>query len=296
MVECPMKNYPLKLLNLTLISVLCACSHVLVSVEKKHSTDTHVHIQQSSANEEMKFNSSRALLAADSIDVERIIAISNSYSKMAYLDFARTQNAFVAKESKNNPKKVSGACAVNPLMDWAVEEMRRCKQDGLKVLKLHTVASGMDLKLESDLRDFKKVLKEAQALKFTVLVHGSFPKGQRGNEVDVFIKTINEFPNIRFVLGHLLGQEYQHLTKLKHPNFLVEISVTPILLKDEAEKKNLTEVMKKVGINKFIFGSDWPIYHPAETLKALKTLPLSDSEINQIVYTNAEALDDLFLP
>jgi len=52
--------------------------------------------------------------------------------------------------------------------------------------------------------------------------------------------------------------------------------------------------MRSVGIEKFIFGSDWPVIHPAETLKAFKMLPLTDNEKNAILFSNAEKLNDLF--
>lgn len=52
--------------------------------------------------------------------------------------------------------------------------------------------------------------------------------------------------------------------------------------------------IRKVGIRHFVFGSDWPVIHPAETLKALRALPLSEEELAAILYRNAEQLDDLF--
>ena len=287
----------MKLHSLVLVLLLLsACAPIQKApVAKNHSTHAHMHIHPSeNADEDMQFTGSRALFAANSIGIQRVIVLSNSYSKMAYRDYARTQNSFVAREAKKDPTKIAGACAVNPLMDWAVEEMRRCKQDGLKILKLHTMASGMDLHRHADVVELKKVLALASELQYTVLIHGHFPKSNRGNEAEILLKTLADFPKIRFIVGHLMGREFEVLKNFKHPNFLVEISAAPILIKEPADQKKLVDVMRAVGMKKFVFGSDWPVFHPAETLHALQALPLSNSELDNLVYNNAQALDDLF--
>lgn len=281
-----------------LFIVLCclaSCAQLKpVPLNNVHSTDTHMHIHPSAEQDDMEFTGERALLATNSIGIQRVIVLSNSYSKMAYKDYARTQNSFVAREAKKNPTKIAGACAVNPLMDWALEEMRRCKHDGLKVLKLHTMASGMDLKKSSDLTELKKVLHLAQELKYTVLIHGNFPKQARGNEAEVLLKTLEEFPKIRFIIGHLMGREFELLKNFTHPNFLVEVSVVPVWTKEKTDQEKLVKTMREVGFKKFVFGSDWPVLHPAEILHALHNLPLKNSELEDVVYHNAQALDDLF--
>lgn len=276
--------------------ILASCAQIpKAPFGKVHSTDTHMHIHPSENNDDdMQFTGSRALFAANSIGIQRVIVLSNSYSKMAYRDYARTQNAFVAKEAKKDPTKIAGACAVNPLMDWAQDEMRRCKQDGLKVLKLHTMASGMDLHRHTDLVEFKKTLTLASELQYTVLVHGNFPKNTRGNEAEILLKTLSDFPKVRFIIGHMMGREFEVLKNFKHPNFVVEVSAVPIFTKTPADQKKLVELMRAVGMKKFVFGSDWPVYHPAELLHALQALPLSNSELDDLVYNNAQALDDLF--
>lgn len=277
--------------------VLCllvsACAQ-FPSGPKKHSTDAHMHVSQNPTDDDLQLDAERALFAADSVDVERAIIISNAYSKMAYEDFARRQNSFIAQEVKKHPTRLAGACAVNPLADWAREEMRRCRCEGFKVLKLHTMASGMDLRNEAHYRELKRTLTLAKELEYTVLIHGNFPQARRGNEAELLIQMVNEFSQIRFILGHLMGKEFQVLKNLKNKKALIEVSATPIWMKTSQDREALAKVMRDVGLERFIFGSDWPVIHPAETLKALKQLPLRTGELNQILYENAQSLDDLF--
>lgn len=280
-------------LFLTLL-ILVSCSQMPIQQNELSATDAHMHIMHWEAEDDMEFHATRALFAADSIGLNRAIVLSNAYNKMSYKDHARTQNAFVAKEVAKNKKRLAGACAINPLSDWAKDEMKQCHQEGLRVLKLHTMASGMDLKTKEHQKILKDTLTLAQQYNYTVLIHGNFPKAKRGNEAEILLKQLQEFPKTRFIIGHLMGMEYETLKTFKHPNFLVEISVVPIWVKTPEQKENLVKVMRLVGMEKFIFGSDWPVIHPAETLKALQALPLTTGEKTGIVYTNARALDDLF--
>lgn len=282
------------LISLLSLFFIFSCTQLPKHQSFSYATDAHMHIQYIDVQDDMEFNANRALFAADSIGLKRAIVLSNAYSKMAYKDHARTQNSFVAKEVAKNPQQLAGACAVNPMSDWAKDELKRCHQDGLRVLKLHTMASGMDLKNKSHQKVLKDILTQAEKFKYTILIHGNFPKNKRGNEAEILLDVLAQFPQTRFIIGHLLGMEYEHLKDFKHPNFLVEVSAIPIWTKTPEQKKNLISVMRAVGMQKFIFGSDWPVIHPAEMLKALQELTLSSSELEGIIFKNAQALDDLF--
>ena len=283
-----MKNV---LSTVSLLFVLISCAQVAQKKDYKHSVDAHMHIHKSDEKEDMEFHASRALFAADSVGIQRAIVLSNAYSKMAYKDYARTQNHYLANEVKKNKEKLSGACAVNPLMDWAFAEMTKCRSEGLEVLTIHPMSSGMDLRSAEDQKELKKILAHADKLNFTLLIHGHLP---RLGEAEDLLKVLEGFPDLKIIIGHSLGREFIHLKKFHHPDFLVEVSVAPIWTKSAAEKDSLVSVMRKVGVEKFIFGSDWPVIHPAETVKALSELPLTPEELEKIVYTNAAALDYLF--
>ena len=48
--------------------------------------------------------------------------------------------------------------------------------------------------------------------------------------------------------------------------------------------------MRKIGTERFLFGSDWPIYTPAEAADAIRRLDLTPAEHQQILHDNAAAL------
>lgn len=242
----------------------------------------------------MQFNAQRALFAADTIGLNRALILSNSYSKGVSEDHAKTENNFIAAEVAKDPSHLAGACAVNPSKNWTWKEIKRCASLGIKVLKLHFMASGLDLRKESDYEIAKSSLKNAELYHFTVIVHANYPRNSRPGEIEKLKQLIEEFPNTRWIIGPLFGGEFEQLEGLKHPSYFVEISVVPIWMKTEEQRTNLVRVMRSVGIEHFIFGSDWPVIHPAETLKAFDLLPLNEKEKYAILYSNAEKLNDLF--
>lgn len=277
---------------------LSGCTSVKRNQSEDHPAGTdfhmHVHSPPKDYEDDMQFNGQRAIFAADSISLKRALILSNSYSRGVSEDHAKTENSFIASEVAKNPAQLAGACAVNPQKNWAWKEIKRCSSLGIKVLKLHFMASGLDLRKESDYETAKAALKNAELYNFTIIVHANYPRNSRPGEIEKLKQLIEEFPNTRWIIGHLFGREFEALEGLKHPNYFVEISVVPIWIKTEVQRKNLVKVMRSVGIEHFIFGSDWPVIHPAETLKAFDALPLNKSEREAVLFENAKKLNDLF--
>lgn len=291
------KHNLLKLIcSTTTLLLVLSCSHRPPLVEKKFATDAHLHIHTSQGNDDMQFTGDRALLAINSIDLNRGILLSMGYHKGVTPEKTRKENSYVAQEVKKNPHLFSGGCAINPMVSWSLQEIALCHEEGLKLIKLHTVASGMNLNIKKDLDQLKIILAEAQTKQKTVLIHGHFfnkIKDQE-NEANILLRTLELYPELKIIIGHLLGRDFALLQNFKHQKFLVEISALPFFVKNNEQKADLVKLIHQVGIEKFIFGSDWPVLHPAEMLKSLKELPLTENEINQIAYTNAQALNYLF--
>lgn len=281
----------MKLIIPFLLFGITSCSSILNPAAKQTATDAHVHIQANIPNEDVKYDAERALIAIESVNLRRGVVLSNSYNPFTTKESAREKNEFVAKSMKKYPGVLSGACAVNPIRDWAMEEIRNCHKDGLKVLKLHTVASGMDLTKPEDQTTLRQILAELKKLKMTLLVHGNFTNSY---EAKCLLKTLQEYPDVRVIIGHGLGKDYDKLLEFTHPRFLVDVSGICVWTKTETERRDYASAMRKIGLDRFIFGSDWPVFHPAEIMSAVRKLPLSSGEADQIIFDNGKLLDDLF--
>lgn len=258
-------------------------------------TDFHMHIHSPpKVKDDMEFTADRALMAAESIELSRVVVVSNAYYKNVTEAEAVKENNFVAQEASKHKEKVAGACAVNPAKPWAAREIMRCNALGFKILKLHFLSSGLDLRRKNDFETASKAIAAAEQFKYTVLVHANYPKTSRGNEAHKLVALINKFPNTRWIIGHMLGREYELLKQISHTNYFAEVSVAPIWMKTPETQDQMLRLMRDVGMEKFIFGSDWPVIHPAEMKKALKKLKLTTYELYQVEFLNASQFDDLF--
>ena len=281
-------------MNILLLLLLASCTLIKRPEIHPSATDAHMHIH-TPGEDDLQFTGERALFAALTAEQRRAIVLSASYQPHMTAVNARKENAFVAAEVKKLPTRLAGACAVNPMKEWAMAEIKQCREDGLRVLKLHTMASGLKINDEAHKLKLREILSEAERLQMTVLIHGNFPEASRGDEGLQILRELEKFPKTRFILGHLWGREFRWLEGFKHPNFVVEVSATPIWMKMPESREQLVKTMRKVGMKKFVFGSDWPVFHPSEMVMALKALPLKDDEYKAIIFENARALDDLFL-
>ncbi len=253
-----------------------------------------MHVHTPDLQDDVQFTGDRALIAVDSIDFHRALILSNSYSKNVNEIYAIQENDFVISEAAKDETRLAPACAVNPLKPWAFKEAERCHKKGVKVLKLHLMASGLDLKKNEDYQTAMAFLHSLRKFNFTILIHGNYPKDTRGNEISRVIQLINAFPETRWIIGHAFGREFEELSLLSHNNFFVEISIVPFWTKTDEERARFVKTIRILGAGHFIYGSDWPILHPAEMMKAFMKLPLSAVEKDKILYGNSEKLDDLF--
>ena len=281
------------MIHLILLLIFVSSCSTGIKSNPRYSTDFHMHIYENISNEDMEFDANRALLAADSIGIKRALVLSRAYD-LTDAKEARKINEFVITEARRNPGKLAAACGINPKSDFAIDEIRFCRFQKVRVLKLHTIASGMDLKKDDDKKKLEEVLKEADKYDLTVLIHGNSPSKQRGDEAQELLKILTKFPDLRIIVAHLFGLEFDQLKLIKHPNLFIEISIVPIFMKTSLEKEHLLTTMRFIGLRKFLFGSYWPVIHPAETLKALNDLGLSEKEISLLINDNPKRLNDLF--
>ncbi len=280
-------------LTLVLVLTLAGCASWRKAPEVL-PTDFHMHVH-APKNKKTAPSGDRALRAADSVGLKRVLAVSEGYRQGMKPEDVAKENDYAAGFARQHPGLVAGACALSPLAKNAVEELRRCHGLGLKVLKLHLTASAVDLGRADHLKAVELLLKDAQELEYTVLVHSHYPPRRR-SQFTRLLTLIKRFPEIRWILGHALGRDFATLKTFQHPDFYVELSLAPAWAKTKKERENFVATMRAVGINRFLFGSDWPVMHPAEALKSLKALPLKPEEVDTIVRTNASQLDDLFQP
>jgi uncharacterized protein len=140
------------------------------------------------------------------------------------------------------------------------------------------------------------VVRHAGELGMPVLfdAYSPFDPAQPGK----FIQLAMACPGSTLILAHAHGTHFPELlvyeTLAKYPwwgrNVYIDISVAAAMFADGPFAEQFVWVLRKVGTDRVLFGSDFPLYSPAEALDAVRSLGFSDDEQARILHDNAAAL------
>jgi uncharacterized protein len=174
----------------------------------------------------------------------------------------------------------------------ALAELERVAAAGARMLKLHPNTQQFDV--ADDL--VTAVVRRAGALGMLVLFDGwsPFDADQPGK----FIRLAMACPETRLVLAHLNGPGFTDLlvyeTVARYSwwpgNVYHDLSVVAEMFAGGPYAEHLTWVVRRIGTDRMLYGSDWPLCDPATALGALRSLAFTDDEERQILHDNAAAL------
>jgi predicted TIM-barrel fold metal-dependent hydrolase len=225
----------------------------------------------------------------------------------------RSENDYVAQQVALFPDRLAGACSLNPLSDYAVDEVERCADDpGLVGLKLHFANSDVDLRDPVHVALVASVFKAAGDNDLPILVHMRTRAPDYGaRDVEVFIdEVLSEAPTLPVQIAHMAGWGgYDQATDEALVAFieafrsgaldrdlytfdLAAVVVPPGRAEpDTARVREVTEANEtlsgrilELGPDRVLFATDWdvlPIGGYAEAVR--KTLTLNDAEIADIM-------------
>lgn len=225
-------------------------------------------------------------------------------------DLVEAENGYVAAARDKHPKKIKAYCSVDPLREYALDELERCrtqlKMDGIK---LHHNASQVYLTEAEHLAKVKKIFEFAAKHELPILLH--FDNGHRrfgGDDVKLLTGAIlSDLKPVRLRIAHFgTSGGFNARTKAVIDTFAEQFDANPALgkhtitfdisavaldkdsegaskLTDE-EFADLAVYCRKLGFQRIVFGTDYPLYHPHEYLEILRVrLKLSDPEMRTLL-------------
>jgi len=107
-----------------------------------------------------------------------------------------------------------------------------------------------------------------------------------GDAIEPLVRVAEEFPEIRFIAGHMGGPDYERAAERfgEADNVYLEIcSSSP-------ERGKIETAVRKVGAGRVVFGSDASLLNPAFVIGTVVGSELSEAEKEQIFYLNARNL------
>ena len=131
-----------------------------------------------------------------------------------------------------------------------------------------------------------------QACKIDQLGHLAHPES--------FVGAIKNFPAVSFIISHLANPYFEELRQIMslYPNVYTDISgqflSATIEAKPEYQELIISEIRKFLampqGINRVMFGTDFPIQSYEDSISLIESLNLTAAEKDQLYYANAAKL------
>lgn len=225
---------------------------------------------------------------------EADIAKSIIYAVEAPILYA--SNEYVSRLVGAFPDRLLGFASVNPMTKGAPEILERAIVDlGLRGLKLHPPLQNFFPNDESVFNVYEK----ACELNIPVVFHvGTTPFGHmcRLSQANPILidDVATSFPNLRILLTHLgtLWQNEAFMVVEKNPNVFIDTAAYVYEIKELLN----TNLVKRLGEDKIIFGTDYPSpfadepHRMKDFVEAIQSLDFGTTISDKIFCENVETL------
>jgi predicted TIM-barrel fold metal-dependent hydrolase len=251
----------------------------------------------------------------DAAGIKRAVVLSTAYiweqgtrNVDNPADKLRADNDWTSQQVAKYPDRLIGFCGINPLKDYALDELARCAKDPnlRNGLKMHFGNSGVDYHNAQHIERLRRVFRAANGYHMPIVVHmrASFslelPYGR--DEAHIFLdELVPEAPDVVIQIAHMAGGgapgdqlAEQALDALSEA--MVKADPRTKLLYFDAsgmsaqiavpeEAARLATRMRQIGLERILFGSDGATggnAPPREAWTAFRNLPLTEAEFRAI--------------
>lgn len=176
--------------------------------------------------------------------------------------------------------------------EQALNELERIAELGFSMLKLHPITQEFSLEADS----VREVVCKSGDLGLPVLF--DFSGALRSSEIGDYITLAITCPQTQLVLAHAGMAKFHEAAVLgllaRYPwyrrNIWVEISYTAGMYAGSPYHEQFVWVLRRVGMDRVLFASDYPLSTSSEAIADVERLGLTDAEMHRVFYANASEL------
>lgn len=206
----------------------------------------------------------------------------------------------ITRSGKNKPAKYPmfiPFISVSPTMNGRtpVEELEHKYNWGMKGLKIHPIAQNFSPDDERMWPVYDWMVKHD----LPITTHSGMNIDNKSSlgEPNKWIKVLENFPDLKLILAHLgngfWDQTLELADKFHKVMFDTAIALshidTPTTLNDD----EAVEMIKQIGSERILFGSDYPWINPVGDIKRINSLKISNGDKKKILGENAARLFNL---
>ena len=220
--------------------------------------------------------------AYKSVDVKYLFGIS--MAKKGKIKETRTRNDSLFAMFRRDSRFVP-LYSVHP-MDGrkAITELRRVKDLDGKIIKIPT-----DMRYSITGNKMYKVAKVAGELGLVLLIDGcGFI--YKADYLENLLQLTQVCPDTKFIIAHMGCYDWHKLGMIFNSvfeNVWYDLSATVITYADSPYRTQFEWVIRSVGVDRVLFGSDQPVVTLLEALESFYKLDFDDAERERILYKNA---------
>ena len=191
-------------------------------------------------------------------------------------------NNFISDCVKKYPGKFIGFAAMHPDYENVEAEIERAISLGLKGVKLHPDFQEFQIDDERAMRIY-----EVMEGKLPLLIHMGDSR-YNWSKPEMLAKVLERFPKLDVIGAHFGGwSEWDRAAEILGGKRLwVDTSSSLYAMTPEHAR----ELIDAYGVERVLFGTDFPMWTAESELKMFDKIPLSEKEREMILHENAERL------
>lgn len=211
----------------------------------------------------------------------------------------RQENEFTAAQVFQYPERLVGFFSVDPLAESAINEIRHWHGSRQLIgLKLHFTASAVNIRNARERSQVAKVIAAAAEDGLPLVIHiggGKFD----GADAELFIRDVlpsagASWVQIAHAGGGLPQQDGNNLAVLRTfadhivrndpitRRVLFDVSYVPAPDATPQDDAALLAQMRRIGMKRFLFGSDFNVLTPVQEIKDIDMLGLTKEELRTL--------------
>lgn len=191
-------------------------------------------------------------------------------------------NAFILNAQRLYPERIVPFAAMHPALERPRDTAEAVIAAGFRGVKLHPEIQGFKI-------DAPEVLDMIAPFegKLPLLVHAGDYRMDNSSP-DRLKHVLRVFPRLTLICAHLGGWTVWQKAARELPGENVYVdSSSSLFALDPAEA---ARIMRSYGIDRVLYGTDFPMWHPVGELRRFDALPLTDDEREKVLWKNHLAL------
>lgn len=196
-------------------------------------------------------------------------------------DKTRHINNFAIEQQRTDTRFLSFG-TIHAEMEHPADEVAYIMENGLHGLKLHPDSQGFAIDDERLFPAYEQVQGKIPVL-FHMGNHGyNYSRPARLRRV------LELFPRLQVIAAHFGGHGMyeEAYTQLKDKDCFLDVSSSLMFMEEGMAEKYIS----RYGAERFVYGSDYPMWDPEEEMARFMKLKLTDTQREQIAHKTAETI------